>query len=242
MATSVISARGLTKAFGARLDDLSFQVSPGRVTGFLGPNGAGKTTTLRMLLGLARPTAGTATMLERPYTRLDHPARRVGVVLDTAVFHPPAKRPQPPALDGRGDRRGRQGPHRGGPGGRRPGAGGRPAGRGVLAWDAPAAGAGGGSTGELELLVLDEPANGLDPAGIRWLREFLRGFARSGGAVFVSSHLLGEIGGRVGGGRGSRLVGTPGRVRMEAASGFAGGRLGWTVIGASHCCDGGSLG
>ena len=90
METSVISARGLTKTFGPRLavDSLSFEVQPGRVTGFLGPNGAGKTTTLRMVLGLARPTSGTATVLGRPYPQLDHPARRVGVVLDAASFHP----------------------------------------------------------------------------------------------------------------------------------------------------------
>ena len=86
----MISARGLTKVFGSHVavDDLSFEVPPGRVTGFLGPNGAGKTTTLRMLLGLARPTAGVATVLGRPYAGLDHPARRVGVVLDGVVFHP----------------------------------------------------------------------------------------------------------------------------------------------------------
>ena len=90
MMTSVISVQGLTKAFGSRLavDDLSFEVAAGRVTGFLGPNGAGKTTTMRMLLGLARPTSGTATVLGRPYTSLEQPWRTVGVVLDAASFHP----------------------------------------------------------------------------------------------------------------------------------------------------------
>jgi ABC-2 type transport system ATP-binding protein len=194
METSVISARGLTKAFGTRLavDGLSFEVQPGRVTGFLGPNGAGKTTTLRMVLGLARPTSGTATVLGRPYPELDRPARRVGVVLDAASFHPRrSARNHLRWLAAAADL----------PKGRI---------REVLeAVDLVDAadqrvgefslgmrqrlGLAAALLGEPEVLVLDEPANGLDPAGIRWLRELLRSFARSGGAVFVSSHLLAEV-------------------------------------------------
>ena len=87
---TVIEARGLTKAFGSRLavDDLSFEVGHGRVTGFLGPNGAGKTTTLRMLVGLAAPTSGMARIWGRPYVQLDNPSRRVGIMLDSSSFHP----------------------------------------------------------------------------------------------------------------------------------------------------------
>jgi ABC-2 type transport system ATP-binding protein len=119
METSVTSAQGLTKAFGTRLavDGLSFEVHPGRVTGFLGPNGAGKTTTLRMVLGLARPTSGTATVLGRPYSELDRPAWRVGVGPGRSLVPPSSQRPQPSPLSGRGRRR-LQGAHPGGPGGR----------------------------------------------------------------------------------------------------------------------------
>jgi ABC-2 type transport system ATP-binding protein len=194
MDPSVISAQGLTKAFGTRLavDGLSFEVHPGRVTGFLGPNGAGKTTTLRMVLGLARSTSGTATILGRPYPELDHPARRVGVVLDTASFHP--------RRSGRNHLRWLAA------------AADVPKGRirevleAVDLSDAAdqrvgefslgmrqRLGLAAALLGDPQVLVLDEPANGLDPAGIRWLRELLRSFAHSGGAVFVSSHLLAEV-------------------------------------------------
>jgi ABC-2 type transport system ATP-binding protein len=194
MERSVISAQGLTKAFGPRLavDGLDFKVHPGRVTGFLGPNGAGKTTTLRMVLGLARPTSGTATILGRPYPELDHPPRHVGVVLDGTSFHP--RRSARNHL------------------GWVAAAADLPKGRiqEVLeAVDLAEAadqrvgsfslgmrqrlGLAAALLGAPEVLVLDEPANGLDPAGIRWLRELLRAFARSGGAVLVSSHLLAEV-------------------------------------------------
>jgi ABC-2 type transport system ATP-binding protein len=194
MDPSVISAQGLTKAFGTRLavDGLSFEVHPGRVTGFLGPNGAGKTTTMRMVLGLARSTSGTATILGRPYPELDQPARRVGVVLDTASFHPRrSARNHLRWLAAAADV----------PKGRI---------REVLeAVDLVDAadqrvgefslgmrqrlGLAAALLGDPQVLVLDEPANGLDPAGIRWLRELLRSFAHSGGAVLLSSHLLAEV-------------------------------------------------
>ncbi len=194
METPVIEARRLTKAFGNRLavDDVSFEVRPGRVTGFLGPNGAGKTTTLRLVLGLAAPTSGLARIWGRPYVELDNPARRVGVTLDASSLHPRRSardhlrwvaaaagvgRPRIETvlaavdLTGAADRR---------------------VGEYSLGMR-QRLGLATALLGEPELLVLDEPANGLDPAGIRWLREFLRSFARRGGTVFVSSHQLGEV-------------------------------------------------
>ncbi|MDQ4070515.1 MAG: ATP-binding cassette domain-containing protein, partial [Actinomycetota bacterium] len=186
METPVIEARRLTKAFGNRLavDDVSFAVRPGRVTGFLGPNGAGKTTTLRMVLGLAAPTSGFARIWGRPYIELDNPARRVGVMLDASSFHPRRTardhlrwvaaaavigRPRIEAalaavdLTGAADRR---------------------IGEYSLGMR-QRLGLATGRLGDPQLLILDEPANGLDPAGIRWLREWLRSFARRGGTVFV---------------------------------------------------------
>jgi ABC-2 type transport system ATP-binding protein len=189
-----IVVRGLTKRFGdvTAVQELSFEVRPGRVTGFLGPNGAGKSTTLRMLLGLVHPTAGDATILGMPYTSLDRPTRTVGAVLETQGFHP--------ARSGRNHLRAIAA------------AAGLPEGRVEVVLDhvglASAAGRKIGKyslgmrqrlglasalLGDPTLLVLDEPANGLDPHGIRWLREFLRGFASRGNAVLVSSHLLAEV-------------------------------------------------
>jgi ABC-2 type transport system ATP-binding protein len=194
MKTSVISVQDLTKAFGSHLavDDLSFEVAAGRVTGFLGPNGAGKTTTMRMLLGLARPTSGTATVLGRPYTSLEQPWRTVGVVLDAASFHPrrSARNHLRWVAAGAGVRRAKitellEAVDLAG-------AADRPVGEFSLGMRQRLALAA-ALLGEPQLLVLDEPANGLDPAGIRWLREFLRGFAQAGGTVFVSSHLLAEV-------------------------------------------------
>ena len=194
MDKTVIEARGLTKAFGRHLavEDLSFEVRGGVVTGFLGPNGAGKTTTLRMLLGLAAPTSGTATVWGQPYAELDNPSRMVGVMLDASSFHPrrsardhlrwmaaaadiPRHRIDAVLaavdLTGAADRR---------------------VGEFSLGMR-QRLGLAAALLGEPKLLVLDEPANGLDPAGIRWLRESLRSFAKSGGTVFVSSHQLGEV-------------------------------------------------
>ena len=189
-----VDVRGLSKSFGAvrAVSDLSFTVAPGSVTGFLGPNGAGKTTTLRMLLGLERPDAGTATFDDQPYAALTTPVRTVGAVLETA-FHP--------ARSGRNHLRVYCS------------AAGLPAARAdeVLAQvglaDAGRRRAGGYSLGmrqrlalagallgDPSVLVLDEPANGLDPEGIQWLRGFLRYLAHEEGrTVLVSSHLLSEM-------------------------------------------------
>ena len=191
---AVVSAVGLTKRFGdlTAVSDLSFELEAGSVTGFLGPNGAGKTTTLRMLLGLARPTRGQALVFGRPFTELEQPAARVGAVLEASDLHPgrtgrdhlrvlarAAGVPQSRVdevlalvdLTGAAERR----------------AGGYSLGmRQRLGLAAALLGA-------PELLVLDEPANGLDPEGVRWLRDFLRAFAMQGGTVLVSSHHLAEV-------------------------------------------------
>jgi len=190
----MIEVERLTKRFrsATAVDDLSFSVPKGRITGFLGPNGAGKTTTLRVLLGLALPTSGRATVSGRRYRELAEPLRTVGAVLEASNYHP--------ARSGRNHLRVLAA------------AAGLSPGRvdEVLA-EVELSGAakrrvGGYSLGmrqrlsvaaallgEPELLVLDEPANGLDPEGIRWLRNFLRSFAGRGGTVFVSSHVLGEM-------------------------------------------------
>jgi ABC-2 type transport system ATP-binding protein len=189
-----IEVRGLTKHFGAvtAVSDLSFTVEPGSVTGFLGPNGAGKTTTLRMLLGLVRPSHGTATINGRGYEQLGNPARVVGAVLEAQSFHPSRKardhlRCYAAAMgipDGRVDHVldlvGLQ------PAARR-GAGGYSLGMRQRLALATAL------LGDPQVLVLDEPANGLDPEGIAWLRHFMQAFARSGRTVLVSSHILAEI-------------------------------------------------
>jgi len=189
-----LSVRGLTKRFGAvhAVEDLTFDVTPGRVTGFLGPNGAGKTTTLRMLVGLATPTAGTATIGGRRYVELADPARTIGVALEASTFHPGRSarahlRMLAPAagadaarveqlltlvgLTADADRR----------------VGGYSTGMRQRLALATAL------LGDPEILVLDEPTNGLDPAGIAWLRSFLRGFAAEGRTVLVSSHILSEV-------------------------------------------------
>ena len=173
--------------------DLSFDVQEGRVTGFLGPNGAGKSTTLRMLLGLVHADAGEASFDGRSYEELEHPSAQVGAVLEEASFHP--------GRSGRNHLRVLAA------------AGGHPAGRvdEVLAQvdltgDAPDRRVKGYSMGmrqrlaiaaallgDPEVLILDEPTNGLDPPGIRWMREMLRSQAGRGRAVLVSSHLLAEV-------------------------------------------------
>ncbi|MET0801097.1 MAG: ABC transporter ATP-binding protein [Actinomycetota bacterium] len=189
-----IGVRALTKRFGAvtAVDDLSFEVRPGCVTGFLGPNGAGKSTTMRMVLGLVRPTAGSATVLGLPYASLDRPASVVGAVLEVQSFHP--------LRTGRNHLRVLAAAS-GLPDARvdevleivdLAGVGGRKAGGYSLGMRQRLALAG-ALLGEPRVLVLDEPANGLDPLGIRWLREFLRSFAARGNAVLVSSHLLSEM-------------------------------------------------
>ena len=190
----IITAEGLTKRFGgvAAVDDLSFEVARGKVTGFLGPNGAGKTTTIRMILGLARPTSGTALIAGSRYTELPAPARIVGTLIDGAGAHP--KRSGRDHLRVLAAERG-VAASRVGESLELVGlsdAEGKPVEQFSLGMR-QRLGLAAALLAEPQLLILDEPANGLDPAGIRWLRSFLRDFAGSGGSVFVSSHQLGEI-------------------------------------------------
>jgi ABC-2 type transport system ATP-binding protein len=189
-----VEVRRLTKRFGSTVavDDLTFSIGRGRITGFLGPNGAGKSTTLRALLGLVLPSSGEARVEGRRYAELDDPLGTVGAVLEAESFHP--------GRSGRNHLRVLAT------------AAGRPTTRvdEVLAKVELTAAArrrvggyslgmrqrlsvAGALLGEPRLLVLDEPANGLDPEGIRWLRDFLRSFAADGGTVFISSHVLAEV-------------------------------------------------
>jgi ABC-2 type transport system ATP-binding protein len=189
-----LEARGLTKRFGSTtaVDNLTFAIEPGRITGFLGPNGAGKTTTLRMLLGLVHATGGEALVEGAPYRKLRDPARTVGAVLEASSYHPgrsgrnhlrvlataagiPSER-----VDETLEQVELSGPAR------------RPVKTYSLGMRQRLSVAA-ALLGSPSLLVLDEPANGLDPEGIRWLRNFLRSFADSGGTVFISSHVLAEI-------------------------------------------------
>jgi ABC-2 type transport system ATP-binding protein len=174
------------------VDRLSFTVEPGRVTGFLGPNGAGKTTTLRMLLGLVRPTAGTATIDGRRYRDLPLPTREVGAVLEASNFHP--------GRSGRDHLR-VLAPDAGVPDRRvdevlslvgLAGAAHRRAG-GYSLGMRQRLGLAAALLGDPRVVVLDEPANGLDPAGIHWMRDYLRGLAADGRTVLMSSHLLSEV-------------------------------------------------
>ena len=191
---SVIEVRGLTKRFGQVLavDRLTFTVEAGEVVGFLGPNGAGKTTTLRMLLGLVRPDEGTATINGSTYADLAEPLHQVGAVLEASSFHPgrtARNHLRVQALAGQAD------PSRVDD---------------VLELtglkEAADRRIGGFSLGmrqrlglatalltDPELLILDEPTNGLDPEGVRWLRDLLRGMAAEGATVLVSSHILAEV-------------------------------------------------
>ncbi|HEU5109594.1 MAG TPA: ATP-binding cassette domain-containing protein [Micromonosporaceae bacterium] len=189
-----ISVRALSKRFGAvaAVEDLTFDVPPGRVTGFLGPNGAGKTTTLRMLLGLVRPTAGEALIGGRPYRDLAEPRRTVGAVLEATGFHPGRRGRDhlrgaavaaglPPTrvdevldqvgLTGDGHRRVRR----------------------YSLGMRQRLGLATALLGDPRVLVLDEPGNGLDPAGMAWLRDLLRQQAAAGRTVVVSSHVLSEV-------------------------------------------------
>lgn len=191
---SAISFDSLVKQYGkqAAVNNLTATVQPGRITGFLGPNGAGKSTALRCLVGLAKPTSGTAKIFNKNYQEIDNPLQRVGTVLDSRGFHP--------ALSGRknlqvvaaaagiADSRVDE----------------------VLELVELSGSAkkkmksyslgmkqrlslAGALLGSPEILILDEPANGLDPAGIAWLRRFLRGLAEQGKTVLVSSHQLAEM-------------------------------------------------
>jgi ABC-2 type transport system ATP-binding protein len=189
-----VEVRGLTKRYGSTVavEDLSFAIPTGRITGFLGPNGAGKTTTLRALLGLLHPTSGEALVAGAPYARLRDPIGVVGAVLEAQRYHP-----------------GRSGRNHlrvvtvaagisearvdevlaevelEGAGGRRVG--------GYSLGMRQRLGVAAALLGNPSLLVLDEPANGLDPEGIRWLRRFLLSFVEGGGTVFISSHVLAEV-------------------------------------------------
>ena len=189
-----IAVQGLWKNFRdvPAVSDLSFSVPPGSITGFLGPNGSGKTTTLRMLLGLVRPTAGVALVDGVPFTSLPHPARVVGAVLDAQSFHPKhtasthlevyAAAIGVPSAQVRRvlDLTGLAAATR------------RRIGEFSLGMRQRLALAT-ALLGEPRYLVLDEPANGLDPEGMAWLRDFLLGYARSGGTVLISSHILREV-------------------------------------------------
>jgi ABC-2 type transport system ATP-binding protein len=194
LTTPVVSVRGLTKRYGnvVAVEDLTFALEPGTITGFLGPNGAGKSTTMRILLGLAQPTSGEALVFGRQYAELEHPARRVGAVLESGDFDPgrsgrnhlralalaievPYSRVEEVLelvdLDG-------------------------PANRRVKTYSLgmrQRLGLAAALLGDPELLLLDEPANGLDPEGVAWLRGFLRQLAEQGRTVLVSSHVLAEV-------------------------------------------------
>ena len=190
----MITVSHLTKSYGKNtvVEDLSFEIAAGRVTGFVGPNGAGKSTTMRMMVGLARPDSGEVTFAGASYAELRDPARSVGVVLDARAMHPGrsarnhllamaaiSSLPEPRVdevlhlvgLDAAAGQR---------VGGFSLGMRQRLAIAGAL-------------LGDPEVLMLDEPANGLDPNGIRWLRTMLTAFADSGGTVFVSSHFIAEL-------------------------------------------------
>ena len=189
-----IEIQGLTKTYAETraVDDLSFSARRGRVTGFLGPNGAGKTTTLGMLLGLVRPDSGTARIDGRAYRDLDDPAGSVGALLDPTLGHQRQSGRTHlrviAAATGRDDERVEDVLQEVGladAAGKRLGA----YSMGMRQRLALAT----ALLGDPEALVLDEPANGLDPAGIRWLREWLRTFADSGGCAMVSSHQLAEL-------------------------------------------------
>jgi ABC-2 type transport system ATP-binding protein len=190
----VIEARGLTKRYGPVLavDGLTFDVRPGRVTGFLGPNGAGKSTTMRLILGLDRPTGGTVTVAGRPYRGLRRPLREVGAMLESGAVHPgrsarghllalaranaiPRRRvDEVLGVTGLEDVAGRR-------------AGGFSLGMTQRLGIAAAL------LGDPGVLLLDEPVNGLDPDGVAWIRGLVTSLAAEGRTVFVSSHLMSEM-------------------------------------------------
>jgi len=184
-----VSLTGLTKRFGPRVvvDDLTCTIGPG-VTGFLGPNGAGKTTTLRMLLGLVRPTAGAATIGGRAYAQLPDPGRVVGALLEAEGFHPGRSARNHLAVLSRDAARVEAVLDEVGlsaDAGRRVG--------GYSLGMRQRLGLAGALVGDPEVLVLDEPGNGLDPAGLAWLRSLLRDLAAQGRTIIVSSHVLAEV-------------------------------------------------
>jgi ABC-2 type transport system ATP-binding protein len=189
-----VTARGLTKTFGqvTAVREMSFTAPAGKITGFLGPNGSGKTTTLRLSLGLVQPTGGTVLIGGMPYSQLDHPRRRVGALLEATGFHPgrrardhlrvlaAAERIPDHRVDevlGQVDLA-------------------EAAGRRVRGFSLgmrQRLGIAAALLGDPEVLILDEPVNGLDPAGIAWLRGLLRRLAAEGRTIVLASHLLSEI-------------------------------------------------
>jgi ABC-2 type transport system ATP-binding protein len=191
----VIEVENLSKRFGKTqaVAGLSFRVEPGTITGFLGPNGAGKSTTLRSVLGLVHPDAGSAVVLGVPYRQLDRPLHRVGAVLEASEVHP--------GRTGRNHLRVLAAAS-GLPQSRvdevlslvELTAGGKRRVKGYSLGMRQRLGLAAAMLGDPEVLVLDEPANGLDPAGIRWLRDLLRALAAQGRTILVSSHVLAEVG------------------------------------------------
>ena len=192
----MINVTHLTKRFGdhTAVDDVTFTVSPGTVAGFIGPNGAGKSTTLRAIVGLTPPTAGTTTVLGRPYRELDNPAARVGTLLDASAVHPGRTGRETLHLTAMAIGASRERVDE------------------VLALVQLSAsearqrvgtyslgmrqrlGVANALLGRPEVLILDEPATGLDPQGIRWMRELLRHTADAGASVLLSSHLQHAVG------------------------------------------------
>jgi ABC-2 type transport system ATP-binding protein len=195
MLPAMIESDGLTKRFGGRdvVHDVSFRCEPGTVTGFLGPNGAGKTTTMRMLCGLSRPDGGDGRILGGRYSDLPNPGLRVGILLDASAQHAGRRGREALAVSaqtiGVDERRVdellvRVGLDR---------AAGRKRVRQYSLGMRQRLGIAHALLGDPEVLILDEPANGLDPEGMRWMRELLRDFAERGGTVLLSSHLLREV-------------------------------------------------
>jgi ABC-2 type transport system ATP-binding protein len=192
--TDMIEAQGLTKRYGDTLavDNLSFSVESGKITGFLGPNGAGKTTTMRMILGLDRPTAGSVTVNGKPYTRLALPMREVGALLDAKAVHggrsaynhllclaetnnlPKRRVGEVLELVGLGEVA-------------------RKRSKGFSLGMGQRLGIAGALLGDPGILMFDEPVNGLDPEGILWIRNLMKALAAEGRTVFVSSHLMSEM-------------------------------------------------
>jgi ABC-2 type transport system ATP-binding protein len=223
---TAVVAESLTKRFGSVLavDDLSFTLQPGTITGFLGPNGAGKTTTLRMLLGLTAPTSGHSLVLGKPYAAIEHPALSIGAVLEATDFHP--------GRSGRDHLR-TLGRAAGLPDSRADDvlrtvelqAAGKRRVKGYSLGMRQRLGLAGALLGDPELLILDEPANGLDPEGVRWLRDFLRSFASGGRTVLVSSHVLAEVAQTVD----QVLIITHGRLVVESPLQQLTSRIGGTV-------------
>jgi ABC-2 type transport system ATP-binding protein len=191
----MIATDQLTKRYGSTtaVDRLSIEARPGRVTGFLGPNGSGKSTTMRMILGLAHPTSGSATVLGRTYTDIPTPGRHVGVLLDASAQHagrtgrevltlgammmglPRTRVDEVLSAVGLTERESRKRV------------------KGYSLGMRQRLGIAHALLGDPEVLILDEPVNGLDPQGIRWIRQLLRSHAEAGGTVLLSSHLLSEV-------------------------------------------------